>query len=303
MVWKQTRLQRIEFLVCVIRKRYVLLLIDSFQFCVEPTYYAILKTVSLNLCPIVNFIGGYVFRKTCNIVVRVCVTSCRTYGSHKFIIFVRNIIVRSHLRQTVYLVIYGTALYRISNMAVLFETVCYGVKQWSLFYRICYSVMSCSLKHKMFKVMCKTCRLRRIVLSTDAYCYICLNARFFFVYGQIYLQSVVECVNTCVHQITSNSCVMVIFCHGSACTKHKKARCQNQSYFHLLVYYSVFRKTLLMYYFNLSKKSFNIFSSTSPRRNSFSASKRIALSHSRFALSYSDIMRMTSASVNVSRRK
>ena len=52
--------------------------------------------------------------------------------------------------------------------------------------------MRCSLKHEMFEIVCESCCLGRIVSATCAYGDISLYAWFFFVYGEIHLQSVVE---------------------------------------------------------------------------------------------------------------
>ena len=67
-----------------------------------------------------------------------------------------------------------------------------------------------ALEHEVFKVVCKTSRLGRIVLSTHANRNVGLDARHFLIDGQIDLKTVVQRVDTALHGIAFH-CLVASF--------------------------------------------------------------------------------------------
>ena len=129
----------------------------------KATYHHVLETVALHTGPVLHLIGWYIFSVACDIIAGISIRAFGTDRSHQLVIFIWNIVFRSHLRQTVYLVIDRLALCRVCDMAILFIAVFDAVKQRCFFYRVGSSVLFCPLKHQMFQIVGQSCRFCRVI--------------------------------------------------------------------------------------------------------------------------------------------
>ena len=67
-----------------------------------------------------------------------------------------------------------------------------------------------ALKHQVLQVVSQACCLCRIVLTTGTHSYIGLNTWFLRIDGEIYSQSVVKGVDTCLHHIPLNGFILIL---------------------------------------------------------------------------------------------
>ena len=106
-------------------------------------------------------------------------------------------------------------------------------QQWGLCLRVVRTKLLRSLEHQVFQIVCQTSRLGRIVLTTRSHGDIRLDTGFFRIDGEIHLQSIVEGVDTGLHEIPSNLFILVILSLGTH-SEHDTDCCKNQTLYHLI---------------------------------------------------------------------
>ena len=88
------------------------------------------------------------------------------------------------------------ALFRVGYIAVFLKSVLDVFEQWSFLGVVGCAEMCCTLEHKMFEVVGKTCCLSRVVTAAGTHSNISLDTWFLLVYGEVNLHSVVKSVNS-----------------------------------------------------------------------------------------------------------
>ena len=81
--------------------------------------------------------------------------------------------------------------------------------------RLLSSIVGCSellasLEHKVLEVVGESGCLGRVVLTSDLYCNVGLDARGLLVYTHIHLQSVVKGVHLCTQRVVCHSLILVL---------------------------------------------------------------------------------------------
>ena len=188
----------------------VVLLVDSLQLGMEATDNHVLKTVCLDLCPVLYLIGRNVLDIACNIVRGVSIGSLSTDGRHQLVVLVGDEVLGSQLTDAVNLMVSLATLFRIRQCAILLITSLDIGQQRSLGSSIGDTKLISTLKHQVLQIVRQTCRLGRIVLRACAYSNIGIQTGLLFVYTEVHLQTIVERIDTCLRQIVLNLFILVL---------------------------------------------------------------------------------------------
>ena len=188
----------------------IILLIDSLQLGVEATYHHVLESVGLDLCPVLNLVRRDILRIAGYIVRGIGVRPFCTDGCHQLIVLIGNEILGSHLRDRVDLVVSLLAGLGIGKLAISLIALFDLCQQRSLSLGVIRTKLFRALKHQVLQVVSQTCRFRRVILRTCTYSDECLDTRFLRVYREIYLQTVVECVDARLHLIARHCFILIL---------------------------------------------------------------------------------------------
>ena len=223
MMWEKGRKHCFVYLARIFGQRHVFLFVYRFQFCVESTDDAILKTVCLYFCPVVYLVRRNVVFINRLVERGISIGTGSTDGSHQLVIFVGDGQFGSFVRQAVYLMVNGGALCFIGGFPVYFELLLDLVQQQFFGFIVLCSELFGSFEHQVFKIVSQPGGFGRVIFTTYTYGDIRLYAWLFFVDGHIDLQPIVKCVNTCFQRIVGHCLVAVIFERSAAYTcRHQK---------------------------------------------------------------------------------
>ena len=154
-------------LVAVVCQIQVILLIHGLQFGMESADDHVLETVALDLCPVLNLVGGDIFHITGDIVRGEGVRPLSADGGHQLVVFVGDEILGCELRHGVNLVIGLLAGLCVGELTIGLVALLYLVEQRGLCLMVVRTKLIGALEHEVLQIVCQTSGLRRIVLRTS----------------------------------------------------------------------------------------------------------------------------------------
>ena len=159
----------------------VLLLVYSLQLGVETTDYHVLETVALYLCPVLYLVVRDVLYIAGHVVGSIGVGALASDARHQLVVFIRDVVLGSQLRNRVDFVICLLALSRVGQLAIALISVSDFVEIRLLLGRVCGAELLGSLEHQVLQIVGKTGSFGRVVSGTCLYCDVCLQTRLLLV--------------------------------------------------------------------------------------------------------------------------
>ena len=177
----------------------------------EPTDDHMLETVTLDLRPVLDLVGGDILGIAGHIIRGKGVRALSPDGSHQLVVLIGDEILGSHLTHRVDLVIRLLALIRVCQQTIPLIAVFDVLQQRRLSLRIGRTEMRRTLKHQVLQVMRQTSRLRRVILRSRPDGNIRLNPRLLIVHREINLQTIIEGIDARLRHIPFHGLIFIIF--------------------------------------------------------------------------------------------
>ena len=119
----------------------------------ETTDYAIFKTFCLDFGPVVNLVAGDIFCIASYVEAGIGIRSVGTDGSHQLVVFVRNGILGSFVRDTVYFCINSFTLKTVGSLTIDFK-LCFDLVEQRFLNLVVLGTEVCgTFEHQVLKVV------------------------------------------------------------------------------------------------------------------------------------------------------
>ena len=210
MVGKQCREHSLGELAAIAGEAHVLLLIYGLQLGMETADDVVLEAVGLNLCPVFQLVGGDILDVAGDIEAGVGVGAVGTDGSHQLVVLIGDGELGCLVGEAVDLAVDGGALCLVGLGAVHLEECLNLVEQGLLLGVVLCAEVLGALEHQVLEVVGKAGSLSGVVLATHTHGDVGLYARSLLIYGEVHLQSIVQCVDTALHGVAVDCLVAAL---------------------------------------------------------------------------------------------